>query len=105
MTPHGPDGDTFVKATAAELKPDHFAGGLAFMFETTLLLKVTPWALGAGHRDVDYQKCWATLPKRFTGERHAGHGHGGAEQPLPPGGGGGADAAGEAPGAKRVHRD
>ena len=67
MSPHGPDAETFFKATTAELKPHHFNGGLAFMFETTLFLKVTQWALHAPHRDVAYQKCWQDLPHRFTG--------------------------------------
>ena len=65
MTPHGPDAETFLKASAAPLVPDRFDGGLAFMFETSLMLKVTPWALGAPHRDVAYQSCWQQLPRVF----------------------------------------
>lgn len=65
MTPHGPDADTFLKASAAPETPVHFDGGLAFMFETTLMLKVTPWALSAEHRDLAYQKCWQQLPRVF----------------------------------------
>ncbi len=65
MTPHGPDAETFIKASAAELKPEHFTGGLAFMFETTLQCRLTQWALHAPHRDVEYQKCWQQLPRLF----------------------------------------
>lgn len=65
MTPHGPDTDTFIKASNVELKPEHFGGGLAFMFETTLMLRMTPWAHTAPHRDMHYQKCWETLPRVF----------------------------------------
>lgn len=35
------------------------------MFETTLMLKLTPYAVNAPHRDVEYQKCWQALPKVF----------------------------------------
>lgn len=65
MTAHGPDAESFLKASAATLVPEHFDGGLAFMFETSLMLKVTPWALGAAHRDTDYQRCWQQLPRVF----------------------------------------
>lgn len=101
-TPHGPDTDTFVKASQvretewgaqshrrlacplqawkpthasrlsidpyplptfntpphshpslqADLKPEHFGAGMAFMFETNLMLKLTDWALSAAHRDI-----------------------------------------------------
>lgn len=65
MTPHGPDAESFIKASAAPLVPDRFDGGLAFMFETSLMLKITPWALGAPHRDAAYQRCWQQLPRVF----------------------------------------
>lgn len=67
MTPHGPDAPTFEKASAAELGPVKFDAGLAFMFETSLLLKLTPFALQAPHLDKDYQKCWQGCKKHFTG--------------------------------------
>lgn len=65
MTSHGPDSESFLKASTAHLSPDFFQGGLAFMFETTMVLKVTPWALHASHRDTEYQKCWQTIPRFF----------------------------------------
>ena len=34
MSAHGPDATTFNKASTAELKPEYFDKGLAFMFET-----------------------------------------------------------------------
>ena len=68
MTPHGPDAPTFDKASTMELGPTKFDAGLAFMFETTLVLKLTPYALEAPHRDKEYQKCWESLPKYFTGK-------------------------------------
>lgn len=69
MTPHGPDAPTFDGASNADLKPHKFDAGLAFMFETSALLKLTPWAIEAEHRDVNYQKCWDALPKYFNGEK------------------------------------
>ena len=69
MTPHGPDAPTFDAASNADLKPHKFDAGLAFMFETSALLKLTPWAVEAEHRDVNYQKCWDALPKYFNGEK------------------------------------
>ena len=35
MSAHGPDAQTFEKASNAQLKPHKFDKGLAFMFETT----------------------------------------------------------------------
>jgi homogentisate 1,2-dioxygenase len=37
----GPDADTFIKASKAVLKPEKFEAGLAFMFETSFVLKVS----------------------------------------------------------------
>jgi len=69
MTPHGPDAVTFEKATAAtQQKPEKFDAGLAFMFESTLMLKLTPYALGAPHLDKDYAACWTACKKNFTGD-------------------------------------
>ena len=65
MTAHGPDAEVFLKASTSKLEPEHFTGGLAFMLETTLMLKVTPWALGSAHRDLEYQRCWQQLPRVF----------------------------------------
>lgn len=66
MTPHGPDADTFIKASEADLKPEKFDAGLAFMFESTMFLRLTPLALEAPFRDVDYQECWQRLPRVFN---------------------------------------
>ena len=68
-TPHGPDATTFEKASKAELRPLYFSEGLAFMFESTFLLKVAPQALKVPTLQKDYQTCWQGLKKHFTGER------------------------------------
>lgn len=65
-TPHGPDAETFHKASNAVLKPEKFQGGLAFMFESTYLLKLTNFALECEFIDQDYWKCWQTMPKLFN---------------------------------------
>ena len=69
MSAHGPDVSTYVKATSTEeplvpvkLRPD----GLAFMFETSLMLSISKWALSqeAGLQK-NYNSCWENMPKRF----------------------------------------
>jgi homogentisate 1,2-dioxygenase len=69
MTPHGPDAPTYRSAVEDEcLTPTVFEGGLAFMFETCLPLRVSPLALDDGEwRDLDYNSCWQDLGDNFTG--------------------------------------
>lgn len=69
MTPHGPDTDTHTKATNDPCEsPTKFEGGLAFMFETCLPLKVAPEALdNAEWRETKYAECWQGLADNFTG--------------------------------------
>jgi homogentisate 1,2-dioxygenase len=64
-TPHGPDAATFEKASTCELEPFKFDQGLAFMFETCHMLRLTEFAATAPHLDHDYHECWTALPKRF----------------------------------------
>jgi len=66
-TPHGPDATTFEKASNATLSPVYFAEGLAFMFETSCLLKIAPEAMEGPTLQKDYAKCWQSLQKHFTG--------------------------------------
>jgi homogentisate 1,2-dioxygenase len=68
MTPHGPDAATFHGASNAELKPHKFDGGLAFMFETNVMLNIAKTALDAEHRDKEYFKCWEGIPRNFERE-------------------------------------
>jgi len=77
MTPHGPDGGTFLKAVSSAMVPQtpvYFNEGMAFMFETHYVLKVASSALAeASGLQLTYaQDCWGPekLPKLFTGERH-----------------------------------
>ena len=66
MTGHGPDAATFEKASNADLsKPDVIADTMAFMFEARAVIRPTRQAIGAAHRQRDYQACWAGLRKHF----------------------------------------
>ncbi len=70
MSGHGPDAATFDKASQADLsRPDVIADTLAFMFETRAVLRPSAQAQAAGHRQDDYQQCWAGLRKQFDGGR------------------------------------
>ncbi len=67
MSGHGPDAQTFDKASNADLsKPDVIGDTMAFMFETRAVIRPTRQALDAAHRQRDYQQCWAGLTSRFT---------------------------------------
>jgi len=66
MTGHGPDAATFAKASAADTtKPDYIRDTMAFMFESRAVIRPTAQALEAGHRQREYQACWAGLKKHF----------------------------------------
>lgn len=62
MIPHGPDEDCFRMASKQDTnKPSRVADGtMAFMFETSLSLKLTQWAQDY-NVDQDYYKCWERL--------------------------------------------
>jgi homogentisate 1,2-dioxygenase len=66
MTAHGPDEATFEKASNADLKPQYFDGGLAFMFESVYFLNVAKSALECPERELEYQHCWQSLQKHFS---------------------------------------
>ncbi len=68
MTPHGPDAATFAAASDAELAPRYLDNTLAFMFETSLIIEPTPFALNTPARQLNYADCWRTLRRRFTGQ-------------------------------------
>ncbi len=67
MTPHGPDNAVFEKhSVVTEQKPEYFQGGLAFMFETTYILKVSEPALNSPFLQRDYRECWQGLHSNFA---------------------------------------
>jgi homogentisate 1,2-dioxygenase len=65
MSGHGPDAETFEKASAAELKPVKLDNTLAFMFETGLPVRPTKFALETKILQHEYYECWQGLKKHF----------------------------------------
>lgn len=65
---HGPDAPTFKMASGEELKPTRVAEGtMAFMFETSLMLRTTRWAMEkCGKLQNDYYRVWESLQSHFT---------------------------------------
>ena len=67
MSGHGPDAQTFDKASNADLsKPDTISDTMAFMFETRAVIRPTQQAIDAAHRQRDYQACWIGLRNNFS---------------------------------------
>jgi homogentisate 1,2-dioxygenase len=66
MTGHGPDAETFARASTRDLaKPDRIADTMAFMFETRLAIRPAKFALEAVELQHDYYTCWQGLAKHF----------------------------------------
>lgn len=69
FTPHGPDYESFKKATEAELKPVKYPDTMSFMFETRYMLKVARTAYNDSVEiDKGYNECWADLKDNFSKE-------------------------------------
>jgi homogentisate 1,2-dioxygenase len=69
MSAHGPDGETCTKAINAELKPAKIDNTMAFMFETSQVLRPSRFALDCPQLQTDYDACWASLPVTFDPTR------------------------------------
>ncbi|KQW66121.1 homogentisate 1,2-dioxygenase [Methylibium sp. Root1272] len=70
MTGHGPDAETFEKASRADLStPDVIQGTMAFMFEARHVWRPTARALASPLRQPDYARCWQGLQKHFDPAR------------------------------------
>lgn len=65
MAGHGPDAETYERASAAELKPVYVRDTMAFMFETRFVCRPTKFALETSQLDHQYFECWQGLRKRF----------------------------------------
>lgn len=66
MSGHGPDAETFERASNANLAtPDVIKDTMAFMFETRLAILPTRYALEAAELQADYYQCWQGLKKHF----------------------------------------
>ncbi|WP_432010037.1 homogentisate 1,2-dioxygenase [Streptomyces cucumeris] len=65
MSAHGPDHETFERASEAELAPRKVDDGLAFMFETRWPVTATPQAMAADHLQTGYDEVWQGLERHF----------------------------------------
>ena len=66
MTPHGPDAASYYDNVRKECKePTKFDGGLAFMFESAAMCKVSKYALGCEQRETTYACCWDGFKSTF----------------------------------------
>ncbi|NBM18453.1 homogentisate 1,2-dioxygenase [Streptomyces sp. GC420] len=65
MSAHGPDRETFDRASAADLKPQKVDDGLAFMFETRWPVTATRQAMEADHLQRGYDEVWQGLQRHF----------------------------------------
>jgi homogentisate 1,2-dioxygenase len=65
MAGHGPDAETFEKASKAGLKPVYLGDTMAFMFETRFVCQPTKFALETSQLDHQYFECWQGLRKKF----------------------------------------
>jgi homogentisate 1,2-dioxygenase len=69
MSGHGPDAETWERASEAELKPVQLKDTLAFMFETGLAVRPTKFALESKIRQHEYFECWQGLKNNFRAAR------------------------------------
>jgi homogentisate 1,2-dioxygenase len=66
MSGHGPDAETFDKASVADTTTPHvIEDTMAFMFETPDILQPTRWALDSATLQSGYWRCWQGLKKHF----------------------------------------
>jgi homogentisate 1,2-dioxygenase len=67
MSAHGPDAETFERASAAELKPHKLEDTMAFMFESRFAMRLTRYAMESSELQHDYFEGWQGLKRRFPG--------------------------------------
>ncbi|PMQ17159.1 homogentisate 1,2-dioxygenase [Janthinobacterium sp. AD80] len=66
MSGHGPDAQTFEKASHSDTAtPVKVGDTMAFMFETRTIIKPTAFAMNSGLLQPDYFECWQGLRKHF----------------------------------------
>ncbi|CAG9272376.1 Homogentisate 1,2-dioxygenase [Paraburkholderia unamae] len=70
MSGHGPDAETFEKASHSDTTKPHKVGDtMAFMFETKSLIRPTRYALETSQLQAHYYECWQGLTKHFNPEK------------------------------------
>ena len=66
MSGHGPDADTFEKASNSDTsKPHKVDATMAFMFETPAVIRPTRFAAESAQLQAKYFECWQGLKKHF----------------------------------------
>jgi homogentisate 1,2-dioxygenase len=65
MTAHGPDAETWARASSAELKPHKVENTMAFMFESRYAMRLTRYAVESSELQHDYFEGWQGLEKHF----------------------------------------
>ncbi len=66
MTAHGPDAETWERATKAQLKPHKIEDTMAFMFESRFAMRLTRYAAESSELQRDYFEGWQGLAKHFS---------------------------------------
>jgi homogentisate 1,2-dioxygenase len=67
MSAHGPDAETWERASASDLKPHKVDDTMAFMFETRFAMRLTRYAMESSELQQDYFEGWQGLKKHFKG--------------------------------------
>jgi homogentisate 1,2-dioxygenase len=66
MTAHGPDAETFERASGADLKPHKIEDTMAFMFESRYAMRLTRHAAESSELQHDYFEGWQGLGRHFS---------------------------------------
>jgi homogentisate 1,2-dioxygenase len=69
MSAHGPDAESWKRATQAELRPQKIEDTMAFMFESRFAMRLTRYAIESSELQHDYFAGWQGLERRFSGNR------------------------------------
>ena len=67
MSAHGPDAETFERASKADLKPQKLGDTMAFMFEMRFAMRLTRYAMESSELQQDYFEGWQGLNNHFPG--------------------------------------
>jgi homogentisate 1,2-dioxygenase len=65
MSAHGPDAETWERASRGELRPQKLKDTMAFMFESRYAIRLTRYALESSELQHDYFEGWQGLQKHF----------------------------------------
>ena len=69
MSLHGPDVETFERASNKDLEPEYLDKTMAFMFESHLAYSVSKKALNSPLRQADYHQVWQGLTSHFNADK------------------------------------